>query len=77
MHRVWETMRKNPEIAAKMGLCSSQRRGSTVMDTMKSDLPDAVRDVVQANHQDSASSIEKSRHVLRSQLKAFQLSRQI
>jgi len=46
MHRVWETMRKKPEIAARMGLCSSQRCGSTVTDTMKSNLPDAVWDVV-------------------------------
>jgi len=46
MHRVWETLRKKPEIAARTGLCSSQRYGSTMTDTMKSDLPDAVRDVV-------------------------------
>jgi len=71
MHRVWETMRKKSKIAAKMGLCSSQHYGSTMMDTMKSDLPDAVWDVIQANHRDSASGIDKSRHVLHNQLKAF------
>ena len=46
MHCIWETMRKKPKIVATMGLCSSQRYGSTVMDTMKSDLPDAIRDVI-------------------------------
>ena len=77
VHRVWETMRKKPKIAARMGLCSSQRYGSTMTNTMKSDLPDTVRDVILANHQDSTSGVDKSCRVLRSQLKAFQLSRQI
>jgi len=42
MHRVLETIRKKLEIAARMGLCSSQRCGRTVTDTMKSDLPDTI-----------------------------------
>ena len=50
MHRVWKIMRKKPEIVARTGLCSSQRRGSTMTDAMKSDLPDGIRDVIQENH---------------------------
>jgi len=71
VHRVWETMRKKSKIAARMGLCNSQRCGSTVTDTMKSDLPDVVRNVIQANYWDGTSSINKSCRVLRSQLKAL------
>ena len=77
MHRIWETIRKKPKIAARMGLCSSQRCGSTVTDTMKSDLPDVVRNVIQANYWDGTSSINKSCRVLHSQLKALQLGGQI
>ena len=74
---VWETMRKKPEIVAKLGLCSSRCCGGTITDAMKSDLPDAVRGVVQADHRDSAFGMDKSHRLLWSQLKTFQLSRQI
>ena len=50
VHRIWKTVRKKPMIVAKMSLCGSQRRGSTMMDAMKSDLPDVIRDVIQANY---------------------------
>ena len=66
VHRVWEAMMKKSKIAARMGLCSSQRCGRTVTDTMKSDLPDMVRDVMQANHRNGAPGIDKSHCVLHS-----------
>ena len=71
VHRIWKTMRKKLEIVARMGLRSSQCCGSTMTDAMKSDLPDAVRDIVQKNHRDGASSVDKSCCVLHSQLKAL------
>ena len=41
-----KTMRKKPKIVARTSLCGSQRRGSTMTDAMKSDLPDAIQDVI-------------------------------
>ena len=46
----WETMGKEPKFVAKMGLCRSQRHGGTMANTMQSNLPDMVWDVMQANH---------------------------
>ena len=71
VHRTQKTMRKKPKIVARMSLCSSQRRGSTMMDAMKSDLPDAIWDVIQANYWDGTSDINKSCRILCSQLKAL------
>ena len=62
----WKTMGKKPKLVAIAGLRSSQRYGSTMTNTMKSDLSDTVRDVVQANHRNGAPSIDKSCHVLSS-----------
>ena len=62
----WKTMGKKPKIVARAGLCSSQHHGSTMTNAMKSDLPDTVQDVKQANHQNGAPGIDKSCHVLRS-----------
>ena len=76
-HRVQKTVRKKPKIVARTSLCGSQRRGSTMTDAMKSDLPNVIQDVIQANYWDGTSSINKSCHVLRSQLKALQLGGQI
>jgi hypothetical protein len=53
-------MGKKPKIMAQMGLCSSQCYGNTMMNAMKGDLPDTIRDVMQANHQNSAPGIDKS-----------------
>ena len=53
VHRIWKTVRKKPKIVARMSLCGSQRRGSTMTDTMKSDLPDVIQDVIQANYWDT------------------------
>ena len=66
VRRVSKTARKKPKIVARAGLCSSQRRGSTMTNAMKSDLLDTVRDVMQVNHQNGTPSIDKSRRVLRS-----------
>ena len=63
---VWKTMGKKPKIVARAGLCSSQRHGSTMMNTMKSNLSDMVRDVVQANHQHGTPSVDESYRILRS-----------
>ena len=58
---VWKTVGKKPKIVARAGLCSGQRHGSTITNAMKGDLPDMVRDVMQANHQNGSPSIDKSR----------------
>ena len=66
VHRVWKTVGKKPKIVAKAGLCSSQWRGSTMTNAMKSDLPDMVWDVMQVNQRNDAPGIDKSHRVLRS-----------
>ena len=50
VHRIWKIMRKKPKIVARTSLCGSQRRGSTMTNSMKSDLPDVIQDVIQANY---------------------------
>jgi len=64
VHHIRKTMRKKPKIVARMGLCDSQRRGSTMMDAMKSDLPDVVRDVMQMNHRNGTPGIDESHCVI-------------
>ena len=66
VHRIWETVRKKLKIVVRTSLCGSQRRGSTMTNAMKSDLPDTIRDVIQANYWDGTSGIDKSYHELRS-----------
>ena len=66
VHRIWETMKKKPKIVARTCLCGSQRRGSTMTNAMKSDLPGAIQDVIQTNYWDGTSGIDKSCRVLRS-----------
>ena len=66
VRRVWKTVGKKPKIVARAGLCSSQCHGSTMTNAMKSNLPDTVWDVMQANHQNGAPSIDKSRCVIHS-----------
>ena len=68
---IWKTMGKKPKIVARAGLCSDQRHGSTMTNAMKSDLPNMVWDVMQADHQHSTPGIDKSRHMLCSWSKAF------
>ena len=62
----WSSMGKKPKIVAGVNLRSSQRHGSTMTNAMKRDFSDAVRDVVQANHQNGAPSIDESRRMVRS-----------
>ena len=62
----WSSMGKKPKIVAGVNLRSSQRHGSTMTNTMKSDFSDAIRDVMQANHQNDAPSIAESRRMVRS-----------
>ena len=61
---VRKTMGKKPKIMAQTGLCSSQRHGSAMTNTMKGDLPDTVRDVMQANHRNGAPGIDKSHRMI-------------
>ena len=77
VHRSWEAVGKEPKLVARMDLRRSQCHDSTMANAMQSDLSDMVRDVVQTNHRDGASGIDKSCHMLRSQSEALQLSRQI
>ena len=62
----WSSMGKKPKIVAGVNLCSSQRHGSAMTNTMKSNFSDAVWDVMQANHQNGAPSIDKYRHMVHS-----------
>ena len=52
VRRVWKTVGKKTKIVARTGLYNSQCHGSTMMNAMKSDLPDAIQDVIQANYWD-------------------------
>ena len=71
----WKTMGKKSKLIARVSLHSSQCHGSTMTNAMKSDLPDMVRDVMQANHRNGTLGIDESCRMVRSQTKAFQLSR--
>ena len=62
---IWKTMGKKPKIMTQTGLCSSQRHGGSMANSMKGDLPDVIRDIVQANHQNGAPSIDKYRCMIR------------
>ena len=62
----WKTMEKKSKLVARASLHSSQCHGSTITNTMKSNLSDTVWDVMQANHRNGASGIDESHRVLRS-----------
>ena len=62
----WKTMGKKSKLVARASLRSSHCNGSTMTNTMQSDIPDTIWDVVQANHQDDTSSIDESCRILRS-----------
>ena len=63
---IWKAMRKKPEIMARMDLGSSQRHGSAMANAMKVDLPNTIRNVMQANHQNGTPGIDKSHRVIHS-----------
>ena len=69
------SMRKKTKIMVGVNLRSNQHHGSTMTNTMKSDFSNTVRDILQANHRNGAPSIDESCRMVRSQTKAFQLSR--
>ena len=71
----WKTMGKKSKLMARVSLRSSQCHGSTMTNTMKSNLPDMVRDIIQVNHQHGTPGIDESYRMVHSQTKAFQLSR--
>ena len=62
---VWKTMGKKLKILARTSLGSSQRHGSAMTNTMESNLPDTIQDVMQTNHQNGAPGIDKSRYMIR------------
>ena len=59
-HCIRETMRKELKIVARMGLCSGQRCGNTMVDAMESNLPDVIWDVMQMGYQNSAPGVDES-----------------
>ena len=63
-HCIRETMRKKLKIVARADLCSSQRYGNAMANTMESNLPNAVWNVMQTDYQNSAPGIDKSRRVI-------------
>ena len=62
--RVRKTMGKKPKIVARAGLCSGQRHGSTMTNTVKDDLFDMIQDVMQANHRNGAPGIDESHRMV-------------
>ena len=57
-------MRKKLKIVAGVGLCSGQRCGSTMANTMESNLPDAIWNFKQTDYRNSAPGIDKSHPVI-------------
>ena len=62
----WKTMGKKSKLVARASLRNSQCHGSTMTNTMKSNLSDMVWDVMQANHRHGTPGIDESYHVLHS-----------
>ena len=62
----WKTMGKKSKLVARASLRSNQCHGSTMTNTMKSNLSGMVRDVMQANNRHGTPGIDESCHVLRS-----------
>ena len=66
VRRCWKTMGEKPKLMARMSLHGSQRHGGTMANAMHSDLPDVIRDIVQAIQRGDASGIDESRRMLHS-----------
>ena len=60
----WKTMGKKSKLVARVSLRSGQCHGSTMMNTVESNLSDTVQDGMQANHRNGAPGVDKSCHVL-------------
>ena len=60
----WKTMGKKSKLVAKASLRSSQCHGSTMTNTMESNLSDMVWDVVQVNHQHGTPGVDESCRIL-------------
>ena len=60
----WETMGKKSKLVARASWRNSQCHGSTMTNTVKGNLPDAVWDVVQANHWHDTPSVDESNRIL-------------
>ena len=60
----WETMGKKSKLVARASSHNSQCHGSTMMNTMKGKLSDAVWDVIQANHWHGTPGIDESCRIL-------------
>jgi len=50
VYYIWKAMGKKLKIMTQTGLGSSQCHGGSMTNSMKGDLSDTIRDVVQANH---------------------------
>ena len=61
----WKTMEKKSKLVARASLRSSQCHGSIMTNAMKSNLSNAVWDVIQVNHQHGTPSIDESFRILR------------
>ena len=59
-----ETMGKKSKLVARASLRNSQCHGSTMTNTMKGKLSDAMWDVIQANHQHGTPGIDESYRIL-------------
>ena len=60
----WKTMGKESKLVAKASLRSSQCHGSTMMNTVESNLSDTVWDIVQANHRCGTPGVDESCRIL-------------
>ena len=63
-HCIRETMRKKLKIVARTGLCSGQRCGSAMANTVESNLPNTIWNVMQTDCQNSAPGIDKPRRMI-------------
>jgi len=71
VRRGWKTMGEELELMARMSLRRGQCHGGTMANAMQSNLPNLVWDVVQANHRNSASGVNKARRMICSHQEAL------
>ena len=60
----WETMGKKSKPVARASLRNSKCHGSTMTNTVKGNLSDMVRDVVQVNHRHGTPGVDESCRIL-------------
>jgi hypothetical protein len=62
----WKTMGKKSKLASRANLHHSQGNNGTMTNTMKSNFPDVIRDVVYTDHRHGPPRIDETRRMIRS-----------